>query len=149
MEDLLVFFGCATVTGWTESWKNSVAAYRKSPKLQSKPEALAAWLRKAEIEGRKQLCVPYDEAAFTKALERLKKVTTQPVCEWAAMIRQECKHGGKMPVSSGHELARKLGISGSIVAGRLQFDRIWERFVGNDTKQRYAIEELVPDEVTA
>ncbi len=94
MEDMLVFFGCATAGGWIEAWKVPVAAYRKSPKLQSKPEALAAWLRKAELEGRKQFCNPYNEGAFTKALERLRKVTTRPVGEWSSTIREECNACG-------------------------------------------------------
>lgn len=241
MEDMLVFFGCATVGGWIEAWKVPVAAYRKSPKLQSKPEALAAWLRKAELEGRKQFCNPYNEVAFTKALERLRKVTTRPVGEWSSTIREECnacgvayvilpelpgthasgaarqinedcflivqtgrykddghfwftffhearhvlqgklkrewlveyegkedpletdanafareflipteeiasirqRHSGKMPVKAGEELAEKLGIAPGIVAGRLQFDKVWLPMVGNNLKRRYTIEELL------
>ncbi len=247
MEEMLCFFGCANVNGWREQWSGPIAAYRKSPKLQSDPEALAAWLRKAEMEGRKQNCGPYDEARFLKALERLKKATTLPVKEWAATIQKECnacgvayvilpelpgthvsgaarqmtddvalivqtgrykddghfwftffhearhvlqgklkrewlveyegkedaletdanafareflipseeilkarvKHGGKMPVSAGRELAKKLGISGGIVAGRLQFDRIWLRFVGNDMKRPYQITDLVPESMSS
>lgn len=94
MDEMLSFFGCASTTGWAESWKGPLAAYRKSPKLQSKPEALAAWLRKAEMEGRKQLCQPYNEAEFKTALERLRKVTTRPVGEWSSTIRDECNACG-------------------------------------------------------
>lgn len=247
MEEVLCFFGCANVKGWKEIWGGPLAAYRKSPKLQSDPEALAAWLRKAELEARKQPCAPYDEAAFLKALERLKKATTLSVNEWVAAIQKECNacgvayvllpelpgthvsgaarqltdstalivqtgrykddghfwftffheakhvlqgklkrewlveyegredaleadanqfareflipmekiaevrahHGGKMPVAAGKELARQLGISEGIVAGRLQFDRIWVRFVGNDMKRRYEISELVSEAMSA
>ena len=59
------------------------------------------------------------------------------------------KHGGKMPLSAGHELAKKVGISGGIVAGRLQFDRIWVRFVGNEMKRRYQISDLVSGGVSS
>jgi HTH-type transcriptional regulator/antitoxin HigA len=246
MEELLRFFGCASVAGWNEAWKNPVAAYRKSPKLKSHPEALATWLRKAELEGRKQTCVPYDAGRFKAALERLKKATTLPVNSWAATIRDECnasgvayvilpelpethvsgaarqitddcalivqtgrykddghfwftffhearhvlqgklrhewlveyegkddplekdanhfarefliptsaiskmreRYGGKMPLKAGLELAKDLGISPGIVAGRLQFDKIWLPFVGNNLKRRYSIEELLKNEAT-
>lgn len=241
MSEILSFFGCASVTGWAESWKGPLAAYRKSPKLQSKPEALAAWLRKAEIEGRKQMCAPYDEARFSEALKKLKLATTLPAREWAGTIREACnacgvayvilpelpdthtsgaarqindqcflivqtgrykddghfwftffhearhvlqgklksewlveyqdkqdalesdanhfarefliptheiasmrqRHGGKMPVKAGQELAQKLGIAPGIVAGRLQFDRVWLQVVGNNLKRRYTIDELI------
>lgn len=241
MEEMLCFFGCASVKGWQEQWGGPLAAYRKSPKLQSAPEALATWLRKAEIEGRKQRCAPYEEALFLKALERLKKATTLPVQKWVPAIQRECnacgvayvllpelpdthvsgaarqitdsvslivqtgrykddghfwftffhearhvlqgklrrewlveyegredaleadanryareflipsdeiqkmrhRHGGKMPVDAGRELAEKLGISSGIVAGRLQFDRTWTRFTGNELKRRYQISDLM------
>jgi HTH-type transcriptional regulator/antitoxin HigA len=247
MVEALNFFGCANVKGWKEVWSGPVAAFRKSPKLQSDPEAVAAWLRKAELEARNQPCAPYDEATFLQALERLKKSTTLPVNQWVATIQKECnacgvayvllpelpgthvsgaarqltdsttlivqtgrykddghfwftffhearhvlqgklkrewlveyegredaletdanlfareflipseeirkvreKHGGKMPVIAAHELAKKLGISGGIVAGRLQFDRIWMRVVGNNMKRRYEISELVSGTVSA
>lgn len=93
-EELLCFFGCTSVAVWTEAWKNPVAAYRKSPKLHSQPEALAAWLRKAELEGRKQQCPPYNEEAFTVALERLRQATTLPVKDWEPTIRRECNACG-------------------------------------------------------
>lgn len=247
MEEALCFFGCANVKSWKEIWGGPLAAYRKSPKLQSEPEALAAWLRKAEMEGRKQPCAPYDEAAFLRVLHQLKSATTLPVNQWVPTIQQACnkfgvayvllpelpgthvsgaarqltdstalivqtgrykddghfwftffhearhvlqgklkrewlveyegredalemdanqfareflipseeirsvreQHSGKMPLSAGHELAKKLGISGGIVAGRLQFDRIWVRFVGNEMKRRYQISDLVPETAAA
>ena len=241
MDELLCFFGCASVAGWVEAWGNPVAAYRKSPKLQSKPEALAAWLRKAEFEGRKQECAPYDGAVFMAALKRLRNATNLPANQWAETLRKECNasgvayvilpelpdthasgaarqindscflivqtgrykddghfwftffhearhvlqgklksewlveyegredpletdantfarefliptrtiremqqhHGGKMPVSAGEELAHELGIAPGIVAGRLQFDGIWPRFVGARLKRRYSMEILL------
>ncbi|MDZ4288821.1 MAG: ImmA/IrrE family metallo-endopeptidase, partial [Prosthecobacter sp.] len=241
MESMLCFFGCANVAGWIEAWKNPVAAYRTSPKLQSEPEALAVWLRKAELEGRKQSCAPYNADAFMKALQRLKRATTLPVNKWATTIRSECnasgvayvilpelpgthvsgaarqindtcalvvqtgrykddghfwftffhearhvlqgklkrewlveyegkedpletdanlfarefliptaeivklkqRHQGKMPVKAARQLAVQLGIAPGIVAGRLQFDKIWVRFVGNDMKRGYSIEDLL------
>ena len=57
------------------------------------------------------------------------------------------EHGGKMPVAAGRELAKKLGISGGIVAGRFQFDRIWQPFTGNELKCRYQIADLLPESV--
>ncbi|GAA5146413.1 ImmA/IrrE family metallo-endopeptidase [Prosthecobacter algae] len=247
MVELLNFFGCANVKGWKEVWSGPVAAFRKSPKLQSDPEAVAAWLRKAELEARKQPCAPYDEAAFLKALQKLRGATTLPVRQWVSTIQQACNecgvayvllpelqgthvsgaarqltdstalivqtgrykddghfwftffheakhvlqgklkrewlveyegredalevdanqfareflipteriaavrasHGGKLPVAAGKALAKQLGISEGIVAGRLQFDRIWMRFVGNELKRRYDVSDLLTSEAAA
>ncbi len=241
MQEMLSFFGCASVSSWSKTWMNPDVAYRKSPNLQSHGEALAAWLRKADLEGRKQRCAPYDAVAFTKALERLRKATTLPVREWAITIRTACnacgvayvilpelpgirtsgaarqvtdacalivqtgrykddghfwftffhearhvlqgklrrewlveydgkddpleedanqfarefliptsrldkirqKYHGRMPVEAGQELADTLGIAAGIVSGRLQFDGIWIRSIGNGLKRRYSLDDLL------
>lgn len=241
MEALLIFFGCASVAGWMDAWKNPMVAYRKSPRLQSKPEALAAWLRKAEMEGRKQTCAPYSEERFKEALTRLKRATQLPPQDWRPAIQRECnncgvayvilpelpgthasgaarqlsddcllivqtgrykddghfwftffhearhvlqgklrrewlveydgkedaleadanafareflipsdeirktraENGGKLPVKAGEDLAKKLGIAPGIVAGRLQYDRAWTRFTGNQLKRSYTVEDLI------
>lgn len=241
MEELLRFFGCTSVATWTEIWGDPDVAYRKSPKLQSHPEALAAWLRRAEIEGRKQNCGVYDAAKFEAALQRLKKATLLPPIEWPEAIRNECnpcgvafvflpelpgtrvsgatrqltddcalivqsgrfkddghfwftffhearhvlqrklrrewwieedgeddplekdadrfareflipagkivetreRHDGKMTLAAGEALAKELGIAPGIVAGRLQFDKIWLPKIGNGLKRFFKPEELV------
>jgi addiction module HigA family antidote len=241
MVALLSFFGCASVASWRSSWMKPDVAYRKSPRLESRPEALAAWLRKAELDGWKQECAPFDAAAFEAALGKLRQATTLPVGQWLATIRQACnavgvayvilpelpgipvsgatrqlnedrmlivqtgrykddghfwftffhearhvlqgklrkewlveyegnedalefdanqfareflipseriiemrrQKGGKMPVSAGEELAHELGIAPGIVAGRLQFDGIWQRFVGAKLKRQYSLELLL------
>ena len=51
-----------------------------------------------------------------------------------------------MPVKAGEELAKELKIAPGIVAGRLQFDKIWPPVVGNNLKHRYKIEELLASE---
>jgi addiction module HigA family antidote len=93
-EELLSFFGCANVESWKNTWASPQVAYRKSEKLQSHAESLAAWLCKAEHEGRKQQCGVFDAERFKDALERLKKVTLQPACEWVNAIRRECNAVG-------------------------------------------------------
>ena len=94
MEELLSFFGCGSLQAWMNTWGTPEVAYRKSPKYESHPEALAAWLRKAEIEGRKQRCGEYGAEAFEAALERLKGMTRLPPSEWAMKIREECNSCG-------------------------------------------------------
>ena len=47
------------------------------------------------------------------------------------------------------ELAKELEIAPGIVAGRLQFDKIWLPVVGNNLKHRYKIEDLLASETNA
>lgn len=241
MAAILSFFGCASVSSWSETWMSPKVAYRKSPRLESKAECVAAWLRKAELEGWSQTCAPFDAARFEAALGELRKATKFPVKEWVRTIREACnscgvayvllpgfagipvsgatrqlneermlivqtgrykddghfwftffhearhvlqgklrkdwlveyegnedeleadanrfareflvpsekiiearrKNGGKMPVEAGKALAEKLGICPGIVAGRFQYDGIWQRFTGNDLKVKYQTDELL------
>jgi addiction module HigA family antidote len=94
MVAILAFFGCASVDSWRKSWMNPEVAYRKSPKLETHPEALAAWLRKAELEGWKQECAPFEAGRFEVALSDLRNATTLPVRKWMAAIRQACNASG-------------------------------------------------------
>jgi len=94
MAAMLSFFGCATVASWNEIWMNPKVVYRKSPKLESKAESVAAWLRKAELEGWSQTCAPFDSARFEVALGELRKATMLPVKEWVGAIRRACNDCG-------------------------------------------------------
>jgi len=94
MAAILSFFGCATVASWNEIWMSPRAAYRKSPKLESKAECVAAWLRKAELEGWSQSCAPFDATRFEAALIELRKATKLPVKEWGRTIRDACNACG-------------------------------------------------------
>jgi addiction module HigA family antidote len=94
MAAILSFFGCASVASWTEIWMNPKVAYRKSPKLESKAECVAAWLRKAELEAWSQSCAPFDSARFEAALKELRKATTLPPKDWVGAIREACNACG-------------------------------------------------------
>ncbi len=94
MAAILSFFGCASVASWHEIWMSPRVAYRKSPKLQSKAECVAAWLRKAELEAWSQTCAPFDSARFEAALRDLRKATTLPVKQWVGTIREACNDCG-------------------------------------------------------
>lgn len=94
MAAILSFFGCASVSSWSETWMSPKVAYRKSPKLESKAECVAAWLRKAELDGWSQTCAPFDSARFEAALGELRHATKLPVKEWVGTIREACNACG-------------------------------------------------------
>src|ERR1035438_6975830 len=50
MDEVLRYFGVASPAGWQGVWDRSALAFRQSPSFASAPGAVAAWLRKGEIE---------------------------------------------------------------------------------------------------
>ena len=71
---VLRFFGIAS----PDQWEASTAAFRKSPAFESDPMAIAAWLRRGELDAQKIAYAPFDEAAFRALLARLRNLTGEP-----------------------------------------------------------------------
>ena len=73
----LKFFGVASVDAFRDTWGAAVAAFRQSPSFQSNRWALAAWLRKGEIEAARLRCAPYSRKKFEAALAHARKLTIE------------------------------------------------------------------------
>ncbi len=75
LQHTLNFFGVATPQQWDEMWRESQPAFRKSRSFKSDPGAVAAWLRKGEIDAQRINCAPYNEAKFKEALRHIRGLT--------------------------------------------------------------------------
>ena len=75
---LLDFFGVASPQQWHERWSNPQVAFRHSPVFASAPGALAAWLRRGEIEAQQLQCTPYNAPAFRATLQEIRALTVEP-----------------------------------------------------------------------
>ena len=75
MNELLSFFGVATPDAWATQWSMAPAAFRQSPSFRSKPEAVAAWLRRGEIRAAQVECKPFSQAALRRALPQIRAMT--------------------------------------------------------------------------
>ena len=66
VEACLHFFGVPDPQAWRESYRHIVerAAFRTSPSFDSKPGAVAAWLRQGEIESSSICCRPWNSKRF-------------------------------------------------------------------------------------
>jgi len=83
LQSLLNFFGVAGVKEWKARWLNTQTAYHKSAAFRSNPAAVAAWLRKGEIESAKLKCKPYNAGAFRDSLNRMRQLTVEsPSAFW-------------------------------------------------------------------
>jgi len=94
IQALLNFFGVAGINEWKSMWEGPDAAYRKSLAFQSNPAAVAAWLRKGEIEAQKIECKPFKKSAFRKALIRIKALTVEPPEVFEPEMRKLCAEAG-------------------------------------------------------
>jgi hypothetical protein len=79
----LRFFGVASTAAWRSVWVAGVAGriaveFRKSPAFESDWAALAAWLRKGELEAQGIECSDFSAEEFKTALTEIRKLTVQP-----------------------------------------------------------------------
>jgi plasmid maintenance system antidote protein VapI len=76
---VLRFFGVPDVATWRRSYQQAIhpAAFRASTKLDSKPGAIAAWLRQGEYEAGKIHCERWDPDAFRRQLQVIRRLTCE------------------------------------------------------------------------
>ncbi|MFH0787140.1 MAG: HigA family addiction module antitoxin [Pseudomonadota bacterium] len=96
LRTLLNYFGVAGVKEWESVWdhKHPQAIYRKSSAFQKNPAAVAAWLRKGEIEARKIICSPYQLSTFKSVLLEIRKLTVEPPEIFVPEIVRKCASTG-------------------------------------------------------
>lgn len=75
----LHFFGVPSVRAWREAYAGlqKVIAFRTSPSLDSRPAAVAAWLRQGEIEAEAIDCGPWDTKRFLESLFEVRSLTRE------------------------------------------------------------------------
>jgi hypothetical protein len=92
---MLDFFDLASPKEWPKEWTHApVAMFLKSKVVKSNPYALAAWLRKGELEAEEIECAPYDQEKFRAALLLIRALTTQPPELFFAPLVQHCAEAG-------------------------------------------------------
>ncbi len=74
----LQFFGVASVGAWQERYARPLAAFRASGKHPKKLGAVAAWLRRGELETTAVRSEPFDKEGFRRALGELRALTLEP-----------------------------------------------------------------------
>lgn len=94
MEAVLRFFGVAGTGEWKSVWEEPLVAFRKSSAYTTNYASIAAWIRKGEIEGRKQECASYDSAKWRQALNDLRAVSLLSPNEWIPAIQSVCNACG-------------------------------------------------------
>jgi len=90
LEEILRFFAVASPTSWNALWTSSSSAFRKSPSFISEPGAIAAWLRKGEIEAALQECLDFKENDFKLALDKVRSMTRELPNDFVFRLKNIC-----------------------------------------------------------
>ncbi len=112
---LLGFLGFASFDAWDKHGIEPVLGFRISENSKVSRGALAAWLRKGEIDGRDISTAKYDEQAFRSAILQIRTMTSDDPVEFAPKMSSLCANAGvalvfvpELPKSGANGVARWL-----------------------------------------
>lgn len=112
LDEVLRFFGIASVEQWDDIWPNVAVAYRQHNKHEIFPEAVSAWLRRGELEAAAIQCQPFDKAAFRQALDDIRALTAEAdPANFVPALQQRCAQAGVAVVFV--PCLPKTGVSGA------------------------------------
>jgi len=94
LRSILNFFGVAGTEEWKALWEDPKAAYRNSKAYQTNHYAVAAWLRKGEIEASKIEVSSYNPRSLKAALRKIRSLTTEPPEMFEPEMKKLCAEGG-------------------------------------------------------
>ena len=90
---LLKFFGVASFSNWDAEYQEALG-FRVTGNAAIDTGALAAWVRKGEVEGIDLETADYDEALFREAIEHARVLTTHPPSAAWRDLQQTCARAG-------------------------------------------------------
>ena len=112
---LLGFLGFASFDAWNKHSVESVLGFRISENSKVSTGALAAWLRKGEIDGRNMDTAEYDTQAFRGAIKQIRAMTSDAPSDFAPAMQSLCADAGvavvfipELPKSGANGVARWL-----------------------------------------
>lgn len=93
----LKFFDVPNVAAWHQAYGTLARrfTFRVSPSFEAQPGAVAAWLRKGEIEAAKMACSPWNADAFESSLASIRSLTREKDPDrFVPMLRRSCQETG-------------------------------------------------------
>lgn len=95
LREVLNFFAVASPEQWEEiCGKTLLVDYRKSNAFESDHSAVAAWLRKGEIDAEEIVCADYDASKFKIALQKIRALTIESPEVFQPAMVQLCAESG-------------------------------------------------------
>lgn len=98
----LTFFDVPSISAWHSTYANieRAFAFRTSPSFESSPGALAAWLRKGEVEAARIRCASWNPAGFRDSLKDIRALTRDkdPLSFVLKLQQLNAAHGVKVVI---------------------------------------------------
>jgi HTH-type transcriptional regulator/antitoxin HigA len=94
VQQLLSFFGVASVDAYEAVWEAPAAAFRQSAAYEVNPAAVAAWLRLGELAAGDLDTAPFAEHKLRALLPELRGLSQQPVREGLRALTELCASAG-------------------------------------------------------
>lgn len=94
LREVLNFFGVASPSRWDEVIGEPAAAFRVSDAFEIDTGALAAWLRKGEVDAQRVDCRPFGRDEFRQVLIEARSLTERPLHEVFPELQKRCAHAG-------------------------------------------------------
>lgn len=98
LQDVLSFFGVASVDAWKKLWASPKFTFRKSPAVKGKVGAMATWLRLGELEAHAIPCCSFDKSKFKAALDAIRPLTLEPPEVFVPAMTERCAAAGVVVV---------------------------------------------------
>jgi HTH-type transcriptional regulator/antitoxin HigA len=100
LRNVLHFFGVVSPQAWQDVWDatQKSTAYRQSVPMAASFGAMAAWLRKGELDARTIRCASFDLASFRQALKSIREFTMLDPADFCPKIQELCKSAGVVVV---------------------------------------------------
>jgi HTH-type transcriptional regulator/antitoxin HigA len=95
VKSLLQYFGVGSVDAWHEVYdKVAAAQYRPAEGHGKTAEAIAAWLRAAELRASELSCRPFDRRRFLEFLPHIRELSSLEPSEWWPALVRSCADVG-------------------------------------------------------
>lgn len=138
IQHLLTFFSVASPRSWDDLWGGAQVSFRQSATLKSDPGAVAAWLRKGELEALKVPSEEFDSNRFKETLRRIRGMTRELPRNFGSIVVAECSKAGvrvvfvpELPRTCTWGATRWLSQSNALIQLSLRYktdDHLWFTF---------------------
>ncbi len=138
IQHLLMFFGVASPSSWNDLWEGARISFRQSTTLKVDPGALAAWLRKGELEALRVPAEQFDSNRFRETLKRIRSMTRDLPRNFASIVATESSKAGvrvvfvpELPKTCTWGATRWLSQSNALIQLSLRYktdDHLWFTF---------------------
>lgn len=98
VEQMLSFFGVASVEAWEDVYGEMACAFRQSKTFKPNPGAVATWLRLGEIAAQEVRCAPFDRTGLRAAIPVLRALTLEPQQVFEPQMKDICAANGVVVV---------------------------------------------------